>query len=58
MLLGCVGLKAQQKFLLENENALAEIDFRQGALVGLKNKETGWAIIGNGEKDACSLRQV
>ena len=55
VLLGCVGLKAQQKYLLENENALAEIDLRQGALVGLKNKETGWAIIGNGEKDACSF---
>lgn len=53
MLFGCVGLKAQQRHLLENENALAEIDLRQGALVGLKNKETGWVIIGNGEKDVC-----
>ena len=33
VLFGCVGLKAQQRHLLENENALAEIDLRQGALV-------------------------
>ena len=54
-LFSCAVMTAQQKYLLENENMLAEIDLKRGALSGFKNKETGWEIIGAGEKAACSF---
>lgn len=52
-LFSCAVMKAQQKYLLENEHMLAKIDLKQGALSGFKNKETGWEIIGNGKN--CSF---
>ena len=37
-LFSCAVMTAQQKYLLENENMLAEIDLKRGALSGFKNK--------------------
>lgn len=45
ILLLCVGVKAQQKYVLENEKMQVEIDLTQGALTGLHSKLTGWDII-------------
>ena len=38
MLLLCMGLGAQQKYLLENEKMRAEVDLAQGALLGLQSE--------------------
>lgn len=45
MLLLCMGLGAQQKYLLENEKMRAEVDLAQGALLGLQSKVTGWNVV-------------
>ena len=54
MLLLCMGLGAQQKYLLENEKMRAEVDLAQGALLGLQSKVTGWNVVED-EKAACSF---
>ena len=49
MLLLCMGLGAQQKYLLENEKMRAEVDLAQGALLGLQ----GYWLECGGRRKGC-----
>lgn len=58
MLSSYIGIYAQEHFLLENKHALAEVGLKQGALLKLMNKTTGWNIVGDGEKRTCSFEAI
>ena len=57
LLLGCIGLKAQQ-YVLENEHIKAGIDLNEGFISKLENKETGWEVLGDDKSVARAFEAI